>query len=209
MRLHSHLLLAAALCFLPTALRAEDTPAAPVAIHGNPPPAPAPPAADSGEKPTARREDEDETAGMLARIKAYTTGKTKLANNITSLEKEIASLTNDLKERDKCITALTTENEKMRADLAAFGEWLETNGHTTAKQAAADPATAFKKAVGDGVSTEVRKIGIPAALVKTNPAASAQPATLADLEDRLKDCKSPQERQELLAANKKLILASN
>lgn len=177
MRFLSFLLCAlSVLLFTSPAARAEDSPPPPagnVVTQTDPaaPTNPTNPAADSGTKTNARKEEDDETAGMLSRIKAYATGKTTLANNIAALEKKVATLTAQVKERDDRIATLTSENEKMRGDLAAFADWLEANGHTTAKEAASDPAAAFQKAVGNGVATEVRKIGVPAATVKT-PAAS-------------------------------------
>lgn len=173
MRLFSLILCASAL-FLSPAL-AQDPPPPPGAVVTQPAPVPTPPpAADSGEKTTARKEDEDETAGMFARIAAFAKSKTGMANNIAGLQKQIGDLSAQVKD-------LQAKLDERNALLAQFAEWLEINGHTSAQAAAADPGKAFQQAVGTGVANEIRKIGVPAATLKTS-STSAAASTEEDLE---------------------------
>ena len=147
----------AAIAFAPCAT-AQDAPPGPAASA--PVPAAPVPAAETLPQPVARKE-EDEQAGMLARLRTAAAALTNtggVSGKVAALEKEITA-------RDKTIAQLTADLKERTDLLASFDAWLTEQGHTTAKTAAADPGKAFAEAVGTGVAAAVQKIGVPAATI--------------------------------------------
>lgn len=164
-----------AVSFIPARAEGDPVPApgGPAATVPNTPAPPADPAAGAGAKPVARKEDEETaTAGMLARIRAWGTGKSALADDIAGLQQKLSAAEATIKTRDKRITDLEAENATMRTDLTAFGNWLETRGATDL-ETTSPAGTAAAQAVGAGVANVIRQIGVPAATIKITPAAGA------------------------------------
>lgn len=156
--------------------------------------------ADSADTAPANNEDKGEAASMFAKIAAYAKSKTGEANSLAGLQKKVATLTAQVKERDDKLAALQAKADEQTELLASFAEWLEANGHCTAQEAAAEPAKAFEKAVGAGVANTVRKIGIPAAVVTVATAGSAIDAeALESLIEKMNASTDPGERGKLAA----------
>ena len=215
MKLHLLIALAAALCLSGTA-HADPTaappPPGPSAQTPVPPTAPA--NASQTPAPVARREDEPANAappvnlGILQRVAAFATGRTRAAENSATLQSQIQTLTQAVSARDATIAQLTAQLAEKTGMLQEIGNWIVENGHSDPAAVAANPAAAFGAAVGTGVSAAVRTIGVPAATVPS-PAADATRITTADLEDALAKCKTAREKQDLLAKHRALILSSN
>lgn len=200
----------AALALLSGAAIAQDPspPPAPSGPAASTPAAPAPApvqGSDSTPAPAARREEETQVS-FLARIKAYATGKEQMANKITASETELASLRAAVSERDATIAELKSTVAAQRADLERIGAYIASIGGT--ETAAQNPAAAFDAAVGAGVAAAVQQIGIPAAAVPQS-AGGGSAVTAEELEEKLKNCKSIRERQDLLAKHRAFIFGKN
>lgn len=195
-------LLAALAAFAILPARAEESPPPP-AGPGATVPAPAPTQPGATAPPPVAKKEEEDGASMIKRLQnaaAMLMNSQGITGKLTSLEKDLAAA-------NATIARLTAELNEKTTLLATFDAWLTEQGHTTAKEAAADPAKAFEKAVGSGVAATVRQIGVPAATITTKLNDQA-PQALDDIQAQLAACKTPSERQAMLAANAKLILSN-
>ncbi len=214
MKLHLLIALAAAL-FLSGNAHADPNaappPPGPSAQTTVPPPAPA--SASQTPSPVARREDDPAnsappvTLGILQRVAAFATGRTRAAENSAYLSGQVDALTQAITEREATIAQLNAQLAEQTDMLQQIGNWLVENGHSDPAAVAANPAAAFGNAVSTGVSAAVRTIGVPVAAVPS-PAADGTRMTHADLEDALAKCKTTREKQDLLAKHRSLILSN-
>lgn len=214
MKLHLLIALAAAL-FLSGTAHADPTaappPLGPSAQTPVPPPAPA--NASQPPAPAARREEDPGNAAppvnlsILQRVAAFATGRTRAAENNTSLQSQIQTLTQTLSARDATIAQLTAQLAEKTGMLQEIGNWIVENGHCDPAAAAANPAAAFGNAVSTGVAAAVRSIGVPLAAVPS-PAADGTRKTHAELEEELAKCKTTREKQDFLAKHRDIIFAN-
>lgn len=204
--------LCALLWFTPAAHAENAPPPAGPAVSQTPPPAPpSTPPSSQAPAPVAKKE-EDEGASMMDRLRAAKAGMFNsdgIAGKVAALEKQVSTLTAQLAERDKTIAQLRADLQERTELLSTFDTWLQEQGHTTAKEAAADTAKAFETAVSTGVANTIRKIGVPVATIKAKSAPEAAASTLEDVEQQLAAAKSSAERQALLAKHKDVIFRSN
>lgn len=146
-------------------------------------------------KPTARKEDEDDTSPKskgfdLAGLKAYLPVSRKTAAaavadsaaRITALEAENKTLTDRIKafENGSAVKALTEANNQMRSDLEAFAlaaqqrGLLEDSTDATAPNAQSPAAKAVNAIINGAVAKEIRSVGHdPAKVAPKGAAASA------------------------------------
>jgi hypothetical protein len=217
--LRSLLLSVAVFCVFPLPAAADDTPPAPpgapaAQLPAPPAPAPQPPA----PAPHARKEEE-EKAGLFARLKAHVKGTGAMAGEVATLQKENADLQARVKalEDGTELKALRDENALMKGDIREFMAYAQTHGlipENGTKAPAPKPQSPMGQAAGaaveGAVSTQLATLGVPAS---TLPPAAVTPganaATLAEVEEQLKACKTDRERQAVLTKNSALILASN
>lgn len=223
--LRSLLLVTAALIFLPQLALADDNPAAPPgAPTAQQPPAnpPAnPPAPQNPATPAPKqhaRKEEDEKAGLFARLKAHLKGTTAMADDLAGLQRENADLQARVTELENGteLAALRGQNEAMRADIQAFMDYAQQHGllaENATKPAAPTPQTPMGRAAGQAVAAAVGNqlaaIGVPAGQLPAavNPGGNA--ATLEEVEQQLKAAKTSTERQAILTKNHALIMGSN
>lgn len=158
MRFNRLILTCAALLALPALARAEETPPPPANT-----PAPAP-AAHVTEQPKARKEDEAETttAGLMARLKAWGTGKNELADEIAGLKKALEESQATVAQLQAENERLTGENTALRKDVADFAAWMEARQGTTPAGSTPEGKKA-SAAISAGVAAAVRQIGVPVA----------------------------------------------
>jgi hypothetical protein len=221
MRFLRFLILAAVTCAFALPAVANDTPppAPPGATSAQPPaPAPAAPSPAPAPAPAARKE-EDAQAGLLARLKAHVKGTGAMANEVATLQDANAKLQARVKDLENGteLKALRDENAAMKADITAYIESAQTHGllpektGNNAPQPPQSPAgQAAANAVAGAVSTQLAALGVKtSALPPAAPVPGGQAASLAEVEEQLKACKTDRERQAVLTKHSALILASN
>lgn len=219
--LRSLLLVAASLIFMPQLACAEDNPPAPPGAPAAQQQPPAPPAPQNPVPPAPKqhaRKEEEEKAGLFARLKAHLKGTTALADDLAGLQRQNAELQARIKalEDGTELKALRDANEAMRADIQAFMDYAQQHGlldEKGAKPSAPAPQSPMGKAAGQAVagavSTQLATLGVPATQLPAAANPDGKAATLAEVEEQLKAAKTPADRQAILAKNKALILASN
>lgn len=155
-RLSALIAIFAAILLFPCLARAEDIPT---------PDKPAPqqqtpdkPAQGQGEAaPKARREDEDEAterAGRIDKMAAYFRSKGGLADSIAAATARAEKAEKELATAREQVTALTKENERLKADWKALEE--AALAPEEAKSEASQKAAA---AINAQVGKELRSIG--------------------------------------------------
>jgi hypothetical protein len=159
--------------------------------------------------PAARKEDEPPSLSILQRVAAFASGRQRAAENTASLQAEIDTLRQDIADRETVISrqlAIITDQTEM---LQQIGNWLVENGHGDPAAIAANPAAAFSEAVGQGVATAVRTIGVPVATIPTAPApAAGGDSSLDEVREKIAACKDPKELGRLAALALKLRSAN-
>lgn len=210
MKLRLFVLLASALFWAGNA-HAEPSAAPPAAVPAAQPPVPTPPPAPAAQNPapTARKEEESPSLTILQRVAAFANSRQRVAENTANLQAQIDTLRQDIADRDAVIgrqLAIITDQAEM---LQQIGNWLVENGHSDPASIAANPAAAFADAVGQGVATAVRTIGVPVATIPTAPApAAGGDGTLDEILEKIAACKDPKELGRLAALAQKLRSAN-
>lgn len=208
MRLHTILLSVAAALLYSSPARATDAPPAPVPAAPAPAPAPAPEPVPAPK--AARRPEDEETAGLFARLRAYAKGTGAMADEVATLRAENEALQARVGELEsgRELAALRTENAAMRADIQAFITHAQTHGLNVTAAIPQSPAgLAAGAAVASAVSNQLASLGVPvASLPDATLSASATLTNLADIEAGLAACKTPEEKQAFLTKHKDAIL---
>lgn len=208
MKLHLLIAFAAAL-FLSGTAHADPTaaPPTPGTTAQTPVPTPAPANASQTPPPAARKEDERVNVSALQHVANFLSGRKRSAENATSLQAQVDTLTQSLAARDATIAQLQATITEQNGMLEQISAYLTESGLSDPAAVAANPAAAFSNAVGTGVAAEVRKIGVPLSSVPS-PAADGTRLTHAELEESLAKCKTAKERQDLLAKHKDIIFSN-
>ena len=209
MKLRLFALIAAAALGASTAYADTSTPPPAPDISAQTPAPAAPVTAAQTPAPVARKEDEPVNLSPLDHIAAFLSGKKRAAENTSSLQSQIAALTQSITERDATITQLQATITQQSDMLQQISAWLVENGHSDPAAVAANPAAAFGDAVGTGVAAAVRQIGVPVAAVPTAPAQSSGPESkLDEIREQIANTKDPKELGRLAAAAQKLRFAN-
>lgn len=181
MKLRSLLCIAALMLWTAPFAAAEDAPPAPPAGQTSTqtapaaPTAPTPPAAQT-PAPEARKEDEKDEPGFVARVLAAAAGNKHIKQELSDKDQTIANLQKENAE-------LKAQLEKQKKDLTEAAAWITgvTNGtiNPVEKPAPNETAAVAAQAVEAATSQAIRKVGIPSeALAKPPPAdPSSAPAT--------------------------------
>lgn len=155
-RLSAFVAIFAAVLLFPCLARAEDSPAPDKPAPQQP--TPDKPAQGQGEaSPKARREDEDEAqerAGRIDKMAAYFRSKGGLADSIAAATARAEKAEKELATAREQVTALTKENERLKADWKALEE--AALAPEEAKSEASQKAAA---AINAQVGKELRSIG--------------------------------------------------
>jgi hypothetical protein len=155
-RLSALVAILAAVLLFPCLARAEDSP---------PPDKPAPqqqtpekPAQGQGEtSPKSRREDEDEAserAGRIDKMAAYFRSKGGLADSIAAATARAEKAEKELATAREQVTALTKENERLKADWKAIEE-----AALAPEEARSEASQKAAAAINAQVGKELRSIG--------------------------------------------------
>lgn len=220
--LRSLILAAIVLIFLPQLACAEDNPATPPGAPAAQQPPATPPAPQNPVPPTPKvtaRKEEEEKAGLYARLKAHLKGTGGLADDIATLQKANADLQARIKELEGGteLKALRDENTAMKADIQAFMDYAQTHGLLPENGTKPTPAPAPQspmgqaagQAVAGAVGNQLANLGVPVTQLPPAGGQDGKAATLAEVEEQLKACKSDRERQAILAKHRKLIMSAN
>jgi hypothetical protein len=211
MKLHLLIALAAAL-FLSGTAHADPAaaPPPPGTTAQTPVPPPAPANASQTPPPAARKEDEPVNVSALQHVANFLSGRKRSADNASSLQAQVDTLTQNIAARDATIAQLQATITEQNGMLEQISAYLTESGLSDPAAVAANPASAFSTAVGTGVAAAVRTIGVPLANVPSPAAASGSGATsqLDEIREQMANTKDPLERGKLAAQAKKLRSAN-
>jgi len=219
--LRSLILAAVALVIFPQLACAEDNPAAPPGAPAAQQQPATPPAPQNPEQPAPKvtaRKEEDEKAGLFARLKAHLKGTTAMADDLAALQKQNTDLQARIRELEDGteLKAMRDENTAMKADIQAFMDYAQTHGllpENGIKPAPPTPQSPMGKAAGQAVAgavgNQLANLGVPVTQLPPAGGQDGPAATLAEVEQQLKACKSDRERQAILAKHRKLIMSAN